>query len=203
MKTDQSTFRLCLKEPIPEIYEAAFYLDEAVCAHLDGRSDLAKVLIRRADMPAISKWTEELWGRSHKHPTVAEDAPGVPKGEQRMPSAAIKAELRHRDGYHCRFCGIPVIRTEVRNQIRKAYPDELRWGSKNPEQHAAFQAMWLQYDHLVAHARGGNNDLDNLVITCAPCNFARMNDTLEEVCLIDPKTRQPVRSSWDGLERFR
>jgi 5-methylcytosine-specific restriction endonuclease McrA len=63
--------------------------------------------------------------------------------------------------------------------------------------------MWLQYDHLLPYARGGNNDLDNIVITCAPCQFGRMNYTLEEVGLIDPRKRGPVRSSWGGLECFR
>lgn len=76
-------------------------------------------------------------------------------------------------------------------------------GSRNIDQHAAFQAMWLQYDHLLPHARGGDNSLDNVVITCAPCNFGRMNWTLDEVGLIDPRTRQHVRSVWTGLEQFR
>jgi hypothetical protein len=66
-----------------------------------------------------------------------------------------------------------------------------------------FKAMWLQYDHLLTHARSGNNDLENIVITCAPCNYGRWNRTVEEVGLIDPRTREPVRSAWDGLERFR
>ncbi|MCX6971643.1 MAG: HNH endonuclease [Verrucomicrobia bacterium] len=57
--------------------------------------------------------------------------------------------------------------------------------------------------HLLPHARGGTNDLENIVITCAPCNYARMNHTLEEVGLIDPRTREPIKSTWDGLERFR
>ena len=62
--------------------------------------------------------------------------------------------------------------------------------------------MWLQYDHLLPHARGGGSDLDNLLITCAPCNYARWNYTLAEVGLLDPRTRERVRSTWDGLERF-
>src|SRR5215216_3398976 len=35
--------------------------------------------------------------------------------------------------------------------IRKAYPSALRWGDRNVDQHAGFQAMWLQYDHLLPH----------------------------------------------------
>lgn len=198
-----------LREPIPEIGEAARYLDEAVSAHLAGRFEQAEALIRRADMPAIREWTESLWGRNSPYVKFrrVSDAPAKLSKEQReklrMPTVAETRHLLLRDGYHCRFCGIPVIRKDVRVRIGKAYPDALPWGSKNPEQHAAFQAMWVQYDHLLPHARGGNNAPENMVITCAPCNFGRMDYTLEEVGLIDPRTRETVRSTWDGLERFR
>jgi 5-methylcytosine-specific restriction endonuclease McrA len=60
--------------------------------------------------------------------------------------------------------------------------------------------MWLQYDHLVPHKRSGATSPDNLVVTCAPCNFGRMNNTLEEVGLIDPRTMETFRGPWDGLE---
>lgn len=76
------------------------------------------------------------------------------------------------------------------------------WGRCNRDQHAAFQTMWLQYDHLLPHARGGDNSDDNLVITCAPCNFARMDFTLEEVGVENPLAYARVESEWDGLERF-
>jgi hypothetical protein len=184
-------------------------LDEAVSAHLAGRSDLAEELIRRADMPVVRDWTESLWGSNSpyvKKRVVSDAPPSLPKEQRvkaRMPTPVEKRELYQREGYHCRFCGIPVIRKQIRKRIREVYPEALPWGRTNPRQHAAFQAMWLQYDHLLPHARGGNNDLKNIVITSAPCNFGRMNYTLEEVGLIDPRTRESVRSSWDGLERFR
>jgi 5-methylcytosine-specific restriction endonuclease McrA len=196
--------RRCLREPIFEIFEAAKMLDDAVTAHLDARRDVADDLLRRANMPAIREWVESIWGKNTGF---------LPKGgglsgdkqvrvKARMPTPDQKQELLRRDGYHCRFCGIPVIRTEVRKRIHAVYPHALPWGSRNIEQHAAFQAMWVQYDHILPHAGSGTNDLDNIVITCGPCNFGRMNYSLEEVGLIDPRTREPVRSSWDGLERF-
>jgi len=204
-----STNRLCLREPIPEIFEAASLLDQAVTAHLNGERDAADKLIRQADMPAIRAWTESLWGTASPYVmfrTVPGAPPSIPKAERldvRMPNTQERQALIERDGFHCRFCGIPVIRTEIRQRIRKDYPDALYWGGKNSEQHAAFQALWVQYDHLLPHARGGDNDLNNLVITCGPCNYARWNYTLEEVGLADPRLREPVRSSWDGLERYR
>jgi hypothetical protein len=54
---------------------------------------------------------------------------------------------------------------------------------------------------VVPHSHGGTNDLDNLVVTCAACNFGKMEYTLEELSLIDPRTIPPIQSNWDGLER--
>jgi hypothetical protein len=203
-----TTDRLCLREPVPSIADAARYLDAAVSAHLSGRPDLAEELIRLADMPEIREWAESLWGKSSPYvrPMVGAGDRTVldtsRRTKTRMPTFGEKRSLHLRDGYHCRFCGIPVVRMETRKRIMDKYPAALPWGTRNVEQHAAFQAMWAQYDHVVPHSRGGSNDLGNLVVTCAPCNFGRMDYTLEELGLADPRKREPARSSWDGLERF-
>jgi len=203
-----ATDREYLRKPIPEIPEAARYLDRAVSAHLAGNFAKAKELIRRADISAIAEWTESLWGNDSPY-VQYRIVPGAPPrlsedqcAKIRMPTTVDKAALLARDGYQCRFCGIPVIRREIRERIRRRYQDIKIWGRRNIDQHAAFQAMWMQFDHLLPHCRGGDNSLDNMVITCAPCNFGRMQYTLEEVGLINPLTREPVRTSWDGLERF-
>lgn len=204
-----SSLRTCLREPIPEIGEAARLLESAVQAHLVGNAKLAHEFISRADLPAIREWTESLWGSNSpyvQYQPTENAPPSIPKEQRvklRMPTTAEKNTLHQRDGFHCRFCGIPLIRKETRERIKRAYPEALSWGFKNIDQHAAFQAMWLQYDHILPHARGGDNNLDNIVITCAPCNFGRMNWTLDEVGLIDPRTRLPIQSAWTGLEEFR
>src|SRR5712692_7288419 len=144
-----------LREPIPEITDAARLLDAAVTAHLMGRRDIAEQLIRLADMPVLRDYTESLWGA--KSPYVqfraVANAPAqsvnARDSKERMPTPPEKAALFERDGYHCRFCGIPVIRREIRERIRKVYPDALRWGAKNAEQHAAFQLLWATYDHVL------------------------------------------------------
>ena len=206
--TPKPPMRLCLCDPIPQIFEAARYLDDAATAHLTGDRGLADELIRRADMPAIRSWLKPVWADSsvHLRVEVLNDPPPVSKdlrSKARMPSAAVKALIHQRDGYTCRFCGIPVVRRETRSRIKALYPAALSWGSREAEQHAAFQAMWAQYDHVVPHAKGGSNELDNLVLTCAACNFGRAGYTLEEVAVADPRLRAPARSSWDGLERFK
>jgi hypothetical protein len=86
--------------------------------------------------------------------------------------------------------------------FRRAYPDALPWGRTNPTQHAAFQGLWMQFDHVLPHSRGGDNSLENVVITCAPCNYGRMHWTLDEVGLVDPRKMPTHKTSWDGLERL-
>ena len=42
------------REPIPEIYDAARYLDDAVSAHLQGQTKLVEDLIEVSNMPIMS-----------------------------------------------------------------------------------------------------------------------------------------------------
>ena len=197
----------CFCEPPSVLLWAADQLSMAVDAHLAGDHEAAKELFRATDRTDIREWTESLWGPQSPFVSYREVASAPPRlklaerPRPRMPSAAGKAALIRRDGFHCRFCHLPVIRAEVRKHLQAAYPAAIRWGTTNQSQHASFQAMWLQYDHVLPNARGGPSILSNMVITCAPCNFARMNATLEEVGLTSLLHRPPVISSWDGLER--
>jgi len=196
----------CFREPIPEIFEAARNLDAAVTAHLGGDRTLAAELFVRANNPLIWEWTDSIWGKKSRFVSVTKTHGAIAKAKVplRMPTSDLRQQLLKRDGYHCRFCGLPVIRPEIRRRIVKAYPREVPWGRTNYSQHAAFQAMWAQYDHVVPHSHGGTNDADNLVVTCAPCNYGKMAYTIEQLGLLDPRLSEPVASSsWDGLERFR
>lgn len=198
--------RLSFREPIPEIFDAARMLDAAVSAYQNGHKSLASELVEAAKIPAVGQWGYSIWGAKSLYVQLQKLPPqtssAVSRVEARMPTPEQKRLLHRRDGYHCRFCGIPVIRAEVRKKFCSTFPELLIWGPKNAQQHVAFQTMWAQYDHVVPHSAGGGNDLENLVISCGPCNFGRMAYTLEEVGITDPRKREPLRSTWDGLERF-
>ena len=201
--------RNSFRQPIQEIHEAARCLDSAVSAHLNGEYEVARDFLYRADCRLVWAWTDSIWGK-RSHYTQFRPIAGSPialpleqRAKPRMPTPYTKSLIHTRDGYHCRFCQIPVIRDEVRIAIAKAYPDAVPWGSKNALQHAAFQCMWAQYDHIVPHARGGTSDLENVYLTCAACNYGRGSYTLEEVGIAHPAYREPHRGLWDGLERFR
>ena len=198
----------CFREPIPELCEAAQNLDMAVAAHLLGNGELAESLLKKADTPIIHAYTESIWGAESPYKIVRDSELAPPyvdpenRAEQRMPSEEEEDTLIRRDGYHCRFCGVPVIPKKVREKLKKLYPSAVKWGRTNLEQHAGLQALWLQYDHVVPHARGGTNDIDNLIITCAPCNYGKASHCLEELGLSDPRDRPPITSDWDGLVRL-
>lgn len=201
---DQISLRRCFREPIPKLLDVARYLDAAVSAHLAENHAVACELFSLANDPEVRDWTESIWGKGSIYvqlrplPPVAHAV----KVAARMPTKAQIAQLHERDGFHCRFCGLPVIRPEIRKRAANLYPSVVTWGSSNASQHSGFQALWAQYDHVVPHSCGGTNELDNLIVTCAPCNFGKMSYRLEELGLIDPRGFDPVRSTWDGLERF-
>lgn len=196
--------RRSLREPIEDIRVAAQLMSDAVDAHLVGDSLRAEHLFANSNKHSVRAWTNSLWGKSSPYvklrtvPGIAVSTPSV----SRMPTTAQKRALHERDGFHCRYCGIPVVRKEVRQRAHELYPNAVTWSRRIIDQHAGFQAMWAQYDHVVPHSAGGTNGLENLVVTCAGCNFGKMSYRLEQLGLYDPRDHPPVRSSWDGLERL-
>jgi hypothetical protein len=61
----------------------------------------------------------------------------------------------------------------------------------------------LQFDHVLPHSHGGRSSLDNVVISCALCNYGKDKYTLRQLDVTDPRLTPPVACEWDGLERFR
>ena len=204
--TSKLVGRRCLREPIPEIQQAAQMLLKAVSAHQFGDRIRAEYLIRLANMEEIREWSNSLWGKKSPHvqyrgtPSTEPFLPKIERHVVRMPTLAQRHNLHQRDGYHCRFCGIPVMRKEIRQWFMATYPDIAIWGKTHGTQHAAFQAIWVQYDHVVPHARGGDNTLNNIVVTCAPCNYGRMSYTLKTSMGWIPASGSPCVHSGNELE---
>lgn len=207
--------RDCFRDPIPEIFEAASLLADAALAHLRSDRATADKLLRAADMPIIGEWLDPIWqGRKNAIRAirmVSGLSPVLPKEDRAKPRdapPAMKKALVARDGFHCRLCGIPLIRPEVRKALNRHYPEAARWtGAKAREQHRGLQVMWLQYDHVVVHSRGGETSMENIVVTCPACNFGRDRYMMSEVGLRDPRDhpRSPSWSGWrdwDGLEHL-
>jgi hypothetical protein len=206
--------RTCLVPPPQIIFDVATALSEAAQRHAVGDFVRAHRLLQKANHPEIRRHTENLWGaggkQRHGFVNINEALPYLRVDQRplpRMPSPSTRQQVLLRDGFHCRFCGMPVVPAGTRKAIHRSYPDAVPWGKINTEQHAALQCMWLQFDHVLPNSRGGTSDADNIVITCAPCNFARMEFMLEEACLVDPRLRFDTETwsgyaGWNGLSAF-
>ena len=200
--------RICFREPIPEIFESAKLLDTAVVKHLEWHFEAAHSLIVAADIPEISEWVESILGKKSPYiqfHSIDSSPPILQKNMRipiRMPNKGEKQKIHKVYWYCCQFCGIPVVRPEIRDRIRRQYPDALRWGKTNASRHAGFFALWAQYDHIVPHARGGDNSFENLILTCSACNSGRMNYMLEEVWIMRPSFVKKPPIDWNWLENF-
>lgn len=208
--TTLSRGRHSIREPIPEIFEASELLSQAADAHLQGNFAEADTLLIHANLPAVYEWAWVDWQKPSLNiriPRPENDTKKLPKDQldpTRAPKAATKRNVLARDGYRCRYCGIPVIDADIRKLLHSLYPVAVPWVSSVPEkQHAAFSCFWLQYDHVVPHSHGGRSDEDNVVISCALCNFGKLDYTVRQLDIADPRTRSPQPAEWDGLERLR
>lgn len=219
MRPDKSSVdfwapRRCLREPVPEIFEAAQLIDQAANAYLVGELDEANDFIRSANMPAIREWIESLWGSAadnpdqplyhRRRPMDNELAPVAPQERHpvRMPRTSEKAIILERNGWNCAYCGIPLINTKAREILRATLPDALVWGPANRDKHAAFQCMTPEWDHVLPHCHGGTSDVENTVICCGPCNCGKDRRLLEEHGLLDPRDDPRPKTDWDGLTRL-
>ena len=198
-----------IKAPIPEITEACWHLAAAVDAHVGGDAAAAASHFRAADCRAVWGWVNPAWSRPDLNvriKTPVGDSAIIPKplrDPDRGIVRAVKKQVLDRDGFRCRYCGIPVVSADVRKLARKLYPDAVRWVEGDPSrQHAGFQCLWLQYDHVVPHSHGGRSTPENVVISCALCNFGKDRYTLAQLGLEDPRLRPPEPTDWDGLERL-
>lgn len=202
--------RRYLKEPVPQIFAAWQALSEAVDAHIAGDFSEAEQRFRDANCPVIWKWLDDSWLNTRRNIVVHQplgDTQPIPK-DQRDPDRAIAKEIRAavlaRDGYCCRYCGLPVVHSDIRKIASALYPEAVEWNARvSSRQYSAFQVFWLQFDHVEPHSHGGRSDLENVVVSCALCNFGKFDYTLRQLDLEDPRLRQPCPSPYDGLERFR
>lgn len=199
-----------IKEPIPHIFQTWDFLNQAVDAHLTGDRLLAEMFFKKAEMHAVWEWLNPGWTRPDLNvvvPAPHGDTQEVSKNlrdPDRNIAPAIRSAVLQRDGYRCRYCGIPVVHADIRKLAHRLYPDAVPWEPYDvTKQHSGFACLWLQFDHVVPHSHGGRSSPDNVVISCALCNFGKDKFTLRQLNLADPCLTPPVPSAWDGLERLR
>ena len=201
--------RLSLALPPAELEWAADLLEQAAEALLSGDEATAAVRLREANSRTLHAHGHLLMNGAdpviHRIEAQPDAPPRVPKPKRatiRMPTNAEQDAVYRRDGYRCRYCGCRIVLKEARAAFTSMLPDAAPWPGDDKGKHGAFYALNGCVDHLVPHARGGDNDLANLVTACWPCNFGKWDFLIEELGLADPRLRPPVVDAWDGLARI-
>ncbi len=119
-------------------------------------------------------------------------------------SRAMSQRVFERDGHRCQYCAIPVVTRWKNGDIPKlvaAMPEltptvrlengEL-WGSgKGGALRNVDEAKWMWQkavvDHVLPASRYGPTTVDNLVTACAGCNYEKMDFTLAQLNVADPR----------------
>ena len=101
--------------------------------------------------------------------------------------------ILERDNFRCCYCSHTVFTRKRLKALHMALGNESSpLGVKNSEMSGHYLVLCATLDHGVPHSLGGRTDPENLVTSCWPCNYGKMNFTLEQIGLDDPRSRAPL-----------
>lgn len=187
--------------PVPSRFrDAVRELGEAVAAGAQG--DRSRALTILARLPSNEA---REWGREHGQVAGLKRCQGMRKRgaaarSRRLVSRNLRARVHERDGYRCRYCGMEVIdREAIKEFARFINGPEFSFGSTIESRHGIALLATAQMDHLIPHSVGGDESDENMITACWTCQFGKDGYTLEQLGIQDPRGREPVLDSWDGL----
>jgi 5-methylcytosine-specific restriction endonuclease McrA len=135
--------------------------------------------------------------------TRASDKPTGNKALQklRMPSLRIRNEVFVRDGYVCQYCTLPVVNTRVFHEFSKSVGVQTFSSEKSDTRaNGVVLGFSATIDHVDPFSSGGDSDLSNLVTTCWGCNFGKLNYSIDNLGINDPRNfPKKVNFTWNGL----
>jgi len=178
---------------------------KAVEQFVSGNRDECIQALSKIKDKQITEWFVEhgqMSGR-HRMKILALPKPKVIADDLRDPLRAPKKyqnEVFERDSYHCRYCGCRLISQDVlKIFIKKLNSDNFRRAATNAETHGIIHIAWPVADHVVPWNIGGQTKPENLVTSCASCNYGKDGYTCEQMGIENPFKRSPIKDSWDGL----
>jgi 5-methylcytosine-specific restriction endonuclease McrA len=177
----------------------------AVEAFKAGNKNLCLEIIGQIRTAEITEWYIEHGQMSGRHRKLQLNIPppetiDISLRDPIRSPAKLQKQVFERDSYHCRYCGGKLISQEFLKAFIKSLNSPLfARGETNLNTHGVIHLTWPVADHVIPWNKGGRTSLDNLVSSCAPCNYGKDGYTIEQLGLIDPFTRPAKISDWDGL----
>lgn len=164
-----------------------------------GNRSEALSLLDRIDSDALRDW-----GAEHGQVAGIKRCPGLRKGSsaprlKRSFSKGLRLRIHARDGYHCRYCSMPVIsRAAIKAFARYIDGPAFTFGDTIASRHGAALLATAQLDHVIPYSAGGSIEEGNLVTACWTCQFGKDGYTLDQLGIDDPRLRPPLNNDWDG-----
>lgn len=172
---------------------------------IQGNRDECLTILSTIRDDEIIDWYTEHGQMSGKH---RKNLLGFPEPEpisedSRDPLKAPKKyqnEVFKRDSYHCRYCGTKLISQKLMKSFIKALDsDKFKKGRRNITTHGIIHVTWPVADHVDPWNMGGKTNPENLVASCAPCNYGKDGYTCGQMGISNPCDRPPITDGWDGL----
>jgi 5-methylcytosine-specific restriction endonuclease McrA len=197
--------------PLPwQLIAALGLLHDGIRLAAEGNVSKARQLLQRYPEVEARQWGVKHGQVSGRSRWRLLDKPLPPRAvgplsNDRAVSAVLARKIYERDGFRCRYCGLPVIPREVlRATTLVVGSAAFGTGKPNEENHGGALLSWAQVDHVVPWNLGGSTDLQNLVTSCWACNYGKHNYALEQIGVADPRERLPSEPTeswrrWDGL----
>ena len=193
-----------LLEPASWLHQQVDTLSECIKLAAKGDTQAAREKVKKEMLDrALHDWFGQhadhsgrgralVLGHPKPHPSLYKNG-GPPK--------TLEKEVFKRDGYRCRYCEIRVILPEVLKVFSAVMgKDIFPYGASARERHGATRVYPASPDHVIPKGRLEDpNTEENLVTACWPCQFGKMEFTLEQVGLENPFDRSPISDDWDGL----
>ena len=207
--TDSNTWSKESPLPKPEwMNKEVDLFISAVEAYIAGNKSLSLEIISQIRSDEITEWYIEHGQMSGRHRklqlniTPPETIDISLRDPVRSP-AKIQQKVFERDAYHCRYCGGKVISQEfLRSFIKSLNSPLFSRGETNLSTHGIIHITWPVADHVIPWNKGGRTCLDNLVSSCAPCNYGKDGYMIEQLGIADPFERSAKNSNWDGFNNY-
>ena len=113
-----------------------------------------------------------------------------------------QTKIFKRDQWCCRYCGIEVLLSPALKALNEKYPGHGYYhrNGKKSKMAKLFLDKCACVDHIIPVAKGGLNEIENMVCACWECNTKKSDDSdpkwIKKMIKIDEL--QPS-DGWDGL----
>ena len=183
--------------PKPDYFEELWmYFVEALTYETQGDYESSRKILKEHDGRQIGMWFDihaqnagEWRRKAFNLPTTTPSLPLDPVKvfEKYLPT------ILSRDNFRCRYCSRTVLPKKKLISFHRNLGDEFfPIGRRNSEISGYYLVLCATLDHVIPHSLGGRTNEGNLVTSCWPCNYGKMNNTLEQIGLENPFSRDPL-----------